>query len=551
MSTVSEDKTETNQVGVIGADKVEDLNKMKMTKKAKSYNNCDTSDNFKDNGLKSKRFGQKSMNSGPNRCTNALIRRNNLSPRLSVDRQSNYNAWGRQNSSGSLKSYGFSKKDKDERMHLKDGVEDIENINTEIESSIVCDSDGSQEKTHMQQQGMCDVNEMNKVNHNINLYGIKDGQGSAAGCMSDAWDKPLSTHLRTEQEGILSVCVDSSKTLERPQQPASQSTEQEGILSVGVDSSKTLEQPQQPANQSNSPNIDKVMKATHVSEKTVLDGATPPVNTIIFENTNFKSAPSTRVRSEKSTKLDETGIEQAVISSFNKPMRNLLNKTKKFADSMQMQLSFTKEDNSDMKLDFFESELSHLTDDKVIKHSVGQDDTNSSFCASFCPDPNSLDPNAFGKGDGQDDVHEAYSTSPNQPTTNNTTNVCKVKPTQQVTGTSGQPVHFASTHQQHSGISPSIVGHPLSPPPMQPVLGAEVGLGQSPQPYTSNQHLGYQLNLGESTQYSMSAITLPPTVLFNLTQQIQAQTGLYGFFQIDQSQVLAVHNIRLIQISTV
>ncbi|KAK4881051.1 hypothetical protein RN001_004370 [Aquatica leii] len=644
--TVSEDKTKTNQVGVIGADKVEDLNKMKMTKKAKSDDNCDTSDNSEDNGLKSKRFGQKSLNSGPNRCTNALIRRNNPPPRLSTDKRSNYNAGGRQNSSGSLKSYGLPKKDKDERMHLKDGVDDIENIDGEIESSIVCDSDGFQEvkskktgqrqkpfeekmsirssikgekdiklsnkksnssqltpqqianipslmdtpvnppaiapqtsnknqfdrsyqnrlpprfarqrenrlqKAHMQQQGMCDVNEMNKVNHNINLYGIKDGQGSAAGRMSNAWDKPLSTHLRTEQEGI---------------------------LSVGVDSSKTLEQPQQPASQSNSPNIDKVMKATHVSEKTVLDGATPPVNTIIFENTNFKSAPGTRVRSEKSTKLDETGIEQAVISSFNKPMRDLLNKNEKSADSMQMQLSFAKEDNSDMKLDFFESELSHLTDDKssknmgrsmhitnannsisastadalnfkiasvkkvwetmptVIEHSVGQDDTNSSFSASFGPDPNSLDPNAFGKGDGQDDVHEAYSTSPNQPTTNNTTNVCKVKPTQQVTGTSGQPVHSASTHQQHSGIGPSIVGHPLSPPPMQPVLGAGVGLGQPPQPYTSNQHLGYQPNLGGSTQYGMSAIPSPPTVLFNSTQQIQAQTGLYGAFQIDQSQVL-------------
>lgn len=37
----------------------------------------------------------------------------------------------------------------------------------------------------------------------------------------------------------------------------------------------------------------------------------------------------------------------------------------------------------------------------------------------------------------------------------------------------------------------------------------------------------------------MSAIPSPPTVLFNSTQQIQAaQTGLYGAFQIDQSQVL-------------
>lgn len=219
------------------------------------------------------------------------------------------------------------------------------------------------------------------------------------------------------------------------------------------------------------------IKSNQLSEKTVLDGATPPVNTIIFENTNFKSAPGTRPsRADKSctNKLEDGGIEQAVISSFNKPMRDLLNKNDKQSDAIQMQLSFNKEDSADIKLDFFESELSHLTDDKssksialprsmhgitstnsntisattadalnfkiasvkkvwesmptVIEHSVGQDDSNASFAASFGPDPNSLDPSgAFSKsGDTPDDTHEVYSTSPNQPTSNNTTNVCKV-----------------------------------------------------------------------------------------------------------------------------
>lgn len=36
----------------------------------------------------------------------------------------------------------------------------------------------------------------------------------------------------------------------------------------------------------------------------------------------------------------------------------------------------------------------------------------------------------------------------------------------------------------------------------------------------------------------MSAIPSPPTVLFNSTQQIQAQTGLYGHFSIDQTGVI-------------
>lgn len=69
-----------------------------------------------------------------------------------------------------------------------------------------------------------------------------------------------------------------------------------------------------------------------------------------------------------------------------------------------------------------------------------------------------------------------------------------MKPTQQVAGTTGQAVHATNTHQQHSTVvGPGIVGHPLSPPPLQPVIGASVGLGQPPQPYTSNQHLSYQV----------------------------------------------------------
>ncbi|KAK5649329.1 hypothetical protein RI129_000358 [Pyrocoelia pectoralis] len=630
--------------------KIDEL-KMKTTKKSKSEensnDNCDTSDNSED-GQKFRKFGIKSVPSSRSSSTN-LNRRTNHAPRFGVDKRPTYNA-SRQNVGGPVK-YGIKKEKEDIKSESNkneniedDGVDDDD-------GPMISDSDGFQEvknkktvqrqkpfeekpnlrpsikndnrdnklvdrkkpltphltaqqianipslmdtpvnppaivpqstnknlfdrklpprfakqrenrlqKAHMQ-QGVCDVNEMNKVNHNINMYGIKDGQCMSSSRISNAWEKPLATHLRTEQDGMITVSMDSSKAI--------------------------IEQPLTVSSQSTSPNIEKVMKPSHVTEKTVLDGTTPPVNTIIFENTNFKSAPGTRTaRSEKSCpKLDDAGIEQAVISTFNKPMRDLLNKNEKSSDSMQMQLTFGKEDSADMKLDFFESELSHLTEDKngknmglprsmhmtsanntisastadalnfkiasvkkvwettptVIEHSVGQDDSNSSFSTSFGPDPNSLDPSSFGKGgDNADDSHETYNPSSNQPTTNNTTNVCKVKPTQQVTGTSGQqPVHSASSHQQHSSIGPGIVGHPLSPPPMQAVLGASVGLGQPPQPYTSNQHLGYQPNIGGSTQYGMSAIPSPPTVLFNSTQQIQAPpTGLYGAFQIDQSQVL-------------
>lgn len=94
------------------------------------------------------------------------------------------------------------------------------------------------------------------------------------------------------------------------------------------------------------------------------------------------------------------------------------------------------------------------------------------------------------------------------------------------------------SHQQHSGmVGPGLMGHPLSPPPMQPVIGAGVGLGQPPQQYTTNQHIGYQASLGGNTQFGVSAIPSPPTVLFNSTQPMQAaQTpGIYSHFSLEQA----------------
>lgn len=69
----------------------------------------------------------------------------------------------------------------------------------------------------------------------------------------------------------------------------------------------------------------------------------------------------------------------------------------------------------------------------------------------------------------------------------------QVKPTQQVSGTGNQTVLNSTSHQQHSAmVAQSLMGNPLSPPPMPHVPGAGVGLGQ-PQPYSANQHLGYQV----------------------------------------------------------
>lgn len=67
-------------------------------------------------------------------------------------------------------------------------------------------------------QGMYDVNDMNKVNHNINMY-IKDGPSAPPGPIINAWDKPL---MRSEQESALTVGIDNSKSLEK--QPTSQNS---------------------------------------------------------------------------------------------------------------------------------------------------------------------------------------------------------------------------------------------------------------------------------------------------------------------------------------
>ncbi|KAF5302018.1 hypothetical protein FQA39_LY10488 [Lamprigera yunnana] len=424
--TIPEDQINPNQTfststsvvdkefGLKVVDDRSDANKIKNDEN--SNDNCDMSDNSEDNGQKSRRFNQKTV-SGINRSLSAVNanRRNNPAPRFTNDKRTNYSTGGRQSSNISLKTY-LNKKEKEEVKdcsNKKESMEDLENIENKIESSTICDSDGFQEvkskktglrqkpfdeklmcrstsksekdritnkkttsaqltplqianipslmdtpinppalvsqinnnknqfdrsrqnklpprfarqresrlqKAHMQ-QSMCDVNELGKVNHNINMYGIKDSQGSSGGRISNAWDKPLSTHLRTEQ--ILSVCIDTPKTLEQPQQTS----------------------------QDNSPNIDKVMKPAHGSEKTTTPG--------VRSNRSEKSC---------SSKLEENGMEQAAISSFNKPMRDLLNKNEKPSDPMQIQLSFGKEDSADMKLDVFESELSHLTEDKSSKN---------------------------------------------------------------------------------------------------------------------------------------------------------------------------------------
>lgn len=193
-------------------------------------------------------------------------------------------------------------------------------------------------------------------------------------------------------------------------------------------------------------------KPAQLQDKTLLDGTTPPVNTIIFENTNFKSTPGNRNnRNEKPrSKLEESNIESSVMAGFSKSTMNDLLQNKSDSKSDSIQLPSFKEDNSDMKLDFFGSDFTeenknlcissksmhvitsgnNTVDSLDIKIAAVKKvwETSERECEdgqiTFGAPP--LDSNVFSPGkDTPDDNHEVYSPSPNQ-TASTTTNVCKV-----------------------------------------------------------------------------------------------------------------------------
>ncbi|CAH1975680.1 unnamed protein product [Acanthoscelides obtectus] len=425
------------------------------------------------------------------------------------------------------------------------------------------------------------------INKGLNVYGMKDSASSQASVSACAWDKPLGSQLRNlDHDNVIGVSIDHVK---------------------GLDAG-------QPSPQGASPNSEKLQ------DKPLLDGATPPVNTIIFENTNFKQAPgarSTRTDSKPRTgpvgastgsggKLEESATSpgsvidgSAMMGGFNKAgVINELLQNKDTKSDGGIQLPLFKEDSADMKLDFFGSDLQFSSSDDKGKNlcmtksihaiasgnntvdsldikiasvkKVWETSEQESEEMSFVGPP--LDSNVFNQNkDASDEAHhhhDAYTSSPNQ-SVSTTTNVCKVKPTQQVSGGTGtggtgtaQTVLGAASGghgQQHSGgggamVAPGLMGNPLSPPPPMPqVLGAAAaaaaaaGVGLGPQQYTTNQHMGYQASLSGSTQYGIPAIPSPPTVPLvygqSTQQQLQAaaaaahQTaaaGLYGAFQIDQ-----------------
>ncbi|CAG9772485.1 unnamed protein product [Ceutorhynchus assimilis] len=391
----------------------------------------------------------------------------------------------------------------------------------------------------MQQQMMNDISgDLNKVQPQGHAYGMRDNVQTVLPAAGSAWDKPLGPQLRPSEH-------DASVML--------------GVSLDGVN----LDPATPTSGHGASPGGDKALGIpSQIPDKNLLDGTTPPVNTIIFENTNFKSAPGVRTASRNSipggptdkprSKLDEN-LDN---SMFTKPINDLLQK----CDGKDNPIQMVFKEESDIKLDFFGADLTHLTEDKSSQNlcmSKSITSVNSTICNADSlnmkiasvkkvwetseqenEDTSGLSfgaplDTAFKGSDPQDEAHhEGFSPGSNQAASS--TNVCKVKPTQQVSSAAGQTV--SSTSQQpHSAIvgHPMLLGTQLSPPPM---AATAVGVSLGPQAFATNQHLtGFPsaasaqgVAAAGSAQYGISAIPSPPTVLYNSTQQLQS--GLYGAF---------------------
>lgn len=313
----------------------------------------------------------------------------------------------------------------------------------------------------------------------------------------NAWDKPIAQTLRGNIEEPIDGAVNKSA------QSSQRSTPLETPIEI------------------------KPLAATcaiPTDKSEVLDGTTPPVETIIFENTNYKSAPSEEALQQKYQINSNIGKPpqpeemlpemEAHPLAFNgadvrrpRSIQELIgDNSRPVSDSestLGLQMSFDTtqktEDSSDMKLDFaFDSDLGQLTEDKSAK-SLGMPRgvhmSTSNTISPLAADLNlkiasvkkvwEMPAVAEGTEDLQFAGFEEQSIETGAPP-----NVCKVKPTQQL---------------------------------------------QSPPPQHYN-HVGYQGG------YGGLSVPSPPAMLFNSSQQLLGssqqlpqQGGLYGAF-LDQSR---------------
>ncbi|XP_020288922.1 protein PRRC2C-like isoform X4 [Pseudomyrmex gracilis] len=439
-------------------------------------------------------------------------------------------------------------------------------------------------KQQQQQIGGSDASDMNKLGNSGNNF-VKDSSNSPAPPPTvNAWDKPFTSQLRSNSPSAVPTDIQLMS----------------GLATQNDHSHEGNEANSGQSSQRNSPSGEKMgknLKET-LTEKTVSDVSSPPVQTLIFENTNYSkttktSGPTdlavkskfsnhikTQQRAEKRSEIEEENnqVQQQALSVAFSNKANELIKDKN-QEPIQMPLSFNKnEDNADMKLDFtFDSDLSQLTEDKSKSlgmtrsmHMAGGQSTISPSTAELNlkiasvkkvwenapPMPTVVEhedgssvvssatsfPQAFESGDVDDSYspHQQYNQNNMKSEITTSTNVCKlvppqVKPQQQSSGSSGTQPGSTVPGPSPIGAGQSPIGHP--PVSLQGPL--------SPPPFNSTgqpSHINYQefpqYPGSQAAQYGgMSAIPSPPAVLFNSSGQLPAQAGgLYGAFQLDQSR---------------
>lgn len=441
-------------------------------------------------------------------------------------------------------------------------------------------------KQLQQQIGVNEINDTNKVNSSNNY--IKDSTAGPAPPPSvNAWDKPFTSQLRSNSPSTVSADIQLMSGLTAQSDQMHENNEQTNSGN---------------SSQRNSPSVEKSGKIVKeaIVEKNVSDSSSPPVQTLIFENTNYskttKTVPSDLVMKSKfsnhiksQTRIDKRGDieednnqlqqhQQQVLSvAFSSKPSDLIKE--KTQESIQMPLSFNKsEDNADMKLDFtFDSDPSQLTEDAKSKglgmarsiHMTSGQSTISPSTAELNlkiasvkkvwenapPMPTVVEhedgnvvntansfPQAFESSFVNDSYspHQQYNQGNMKNEITTSTNVCKLVPPQvkpQQQSSGSSGVQPGSTVPGPSPIGPG--QSPIEHPP------ASLQGPLSPPPFNSTgqpSHINYQefpqYPGSQAAQYgSMSAIPSPPAVLFNTgSGQLPAQGGLYGAFQLDQSR---------------
>ncbi|XP_072748347.1 uncharacterized protein Nocte isoform X5 [Anoplolepis gracilipes] len=365
-----------------------------------------------------------------------------------------------------------------------------------------------------QQQQMCatDASDMNKLNSSGNNYAKDSSSNPAPPPTVNAWDKPFTSQLRSNSPSAVPTDIQLMSSLTTQNDHSHEGNEANSGHS----------------SQRNSPSGEKTvknLKETLTEKNVVSDVSSPPVQTLIFENTNYSKTTKTtgptdlavkskfsnhiktqQQRAEKRAEMEEEGNSQvqqhpqqpALSVAFpNKPNDLIKDKNQ---EPIQMPLSFNKnEDNADMKLDFtFDSDLSQLTEDKTKSlgmprsmHMTGGQSTISPSTAELNlkiasvkkvwenapPMPTVVEhedgsgvvgsatsfPQAFESGDVDDSYspHQQYNQNNMKSEITTSTNVCKLVPPQ------------VKPQQQSSGSSGTQPGSTVPGP-------SPIGAGQSP-----------------------------------------------------------------------